>query len=111
MALLAACEIVGGEPLAWLHDVPVAARVRWGKGTVTAIGFGGLFNDANMGFHWLPDPEPAVRDRYEVLYGLLRRVTAHAGRRATEALTGRCTVQRPHLHSYCTGVPMNYEKH
>jgi hypothetical protein len=72
VTLLAACEIDGGEPLAWLNEVPVSARVQCGKGTVTAIGFGGLFNDANMGFHWLPDPEPVVRERYEVLYGLLR---------------------------------------
>jgi hypothetical protein len=70
--LLAACEIQGGEPLAWLGEMPVAARARYGEGTVTAIGFAPLFNDANMGHHWLPEPDPEVRQRYEVLYGLLR---------------------------------------
>ena len=43
-----------------------------GKGSVTAIGFAHLFIDASMGFHWLPEPEAEVRDRYDVLYGLLR---------------------------------------
>ena len=71
--LAEACEISGGEPLAWLGETPVAAQARHGQGTVTAVGFGSLFNDENMGFHWLPEPEPAVRERYEVLYGLLRR--------------------------------------
>jgi hypothetical protein len=72
MSLIAACEIRGGEPIAWLGDLPVAARANYGQGTVTAVGFAGLFNDAGMGFHWLPEPAPEVRDRYEVLYGLLR---------------------------------------
>ena len=71
--LAAACEISGGEPLAWLGETPVAAQARHGLGKVTAVGFGSLFNDENMGFHWLPEPEPAVRERYEVLYGLLHR--------------------------------------
>jgi hypothetical protein len=70
--LQASCEIKGGEPLAWLGKTPVAARTQYGKGEVTAIGFGSLFNDANMGFHWLPEPEPETLQRYEVLYGLLR---------------------------------------
>jgi len=71
--LAAACEISGGEPLAWLGETPVAAQAQHGKGRVTAVGFGSLFDDENMGFHWLPEPESAVRERYEVLYGLLRR--------------------------------------
>jgi hypothetical protein len=71
------CEIQGGEPLATLDGRPVAAQVREGKGTVTAIGFGGLFNDAAMGFHWLPEPEPDVRQRYDVLYSLLRASLPH----------------------------------
>jgi len=25
-----------------------------------------------MGEHWMIDPEPAVKDRYDVLFGLLR---------------------------------------
>lgn len=80
VSMLAACEIMGGEPLAWLHDVPVAARVRYGKGWVTAVGFAGLFNDGNMGFHWLPEPEADVLARYEVLYGLLRAALPNTSR-------------------------------
>jgi hypothetical protein len=70
--LQASCEITGGQPFAWLAETPVAARVEYGRGTVTAVGCGGLFNDAGMGFHWLPEPEAEVRDRYEALYGFLR---------------------------------------
>ena len=70
--LQATCTIEGGTPLAWLGNVPAAAQVRYGKGLVTAIGFGGLFNDANMGFHWLSPPEEQTLQRYEVLYAILR---------------------------------------
>ena len=70
--LQTACEITGGQPLAWLADNPVAASSQFGKGRITAVGFAPLFIDANMGFHWLPEPEEQVRDRYEVLYALLR---------------------------------------
>ena len=46
-------------------------RPPW-QGDVTAIGFGSLFNDASMGTHWLPEPEPDTLKRYEVLYAILR---------------------------------------
>ena len=70
--LEASCEITGGKPLAWLGETPVAASARYGNGTVTAIGFGDLFNDASMGLHWLPEPDAETRQRYDVLYALLR---------------------------------------
>jgi hypothetical protein len=70
--MLASKGIVGGEPVAWWNDHVVAARIRHGQGMVTAIGFGSLFNDAAMGFHWLPEPEEATLERYEALYALLR---------------------------------------
>ena len=70
--LSASCRISGGETLAWFGDMPVAARVRYGKGTVTAVGFGALFNDTSMGQHWLPEPSPEIVQRYEALYVLLR---------------------------------------
>ena len=50
----------------------MAASADFGQGTVTAIGFGGLFNDANMGFHWLAEPDADTLARYELLYALLR---------------------------------------
>lgn len=70
--LQATCEIVGGEPLAKWGEVVTAARVPFGQGTVTAIGFGSLFNDASMGYHWLQEPDETQLQRYEILYALLR---------------------------------------
>ena len=70
--LQAACEIQGGQPLALWGQVPIAARIRFGEGWVTAIGFGSLFNDASMGYHWLEPPDETQLERYEILYALLR---------------------------------------
>jgi hypothetical protein len=70
--LLASCRIDGGQAIAAIGETPVAAQVRYGRGLVTAVGFGSLFNDAAMGTHWLPEPEPDTLLRYRVLYGLLR---------------------------------------
>ncbi len=72
LELLMSCEIQGGQPLARVGSIPAAAQVRYGQGLVTALGFGSLFNDAAMGFHWLPEPDQATRQRYAVLYDLLR---------------------------------------
>ncbi len=66
------CVISGGTPIALWGKNSVAASMRFGKGTVTAIGFGSLFNDANMGYHWLADPDKELLQRYETLYALLR---------------------------------------
>jgi len=71
-ALQASCEVQGGEPLAFWGDVPTAARIQFGEGWVTAVGFGSLFNDAGMGFHWLEEPDEVRTERYEILYALLR---------------------------------------
>ena len=70
--LVASCEISGGQTLATWGPIAVAAQAQFGAGTVTAIGFGSLFNDAAMGYHWLPEPNKELLERYEVLYGLLR---------------------------------------
>jgi len=80
--LLASSRIDGGEPIAAIGETPVAAQVQHGRGLVTAIGFGSLFNDAAMGTHWLPEPEPDTLLRYEVLYGLLRAALPHKLRAA-----------------------------
>ena len=69
---LSTCEISGGTPLATWNGKVAAARVAFGKGTVTAVGFGSLFNDGAMGFHWLVEPEPDTMARYDALYTLLR---------------------------------------
>jgi hypothetical protein len=72
LELSACCSVTGGETIAWVGEVPVAAQVRHGAGTVTAVGFGSLFNDGAMGTHWLPEPPPETLSVYEVLYHLLR---------------------------------------
>ncbi len=71
-ALQMTCRITGGEPIAQWNDLPAATRLSYGKGSVTVIGFGSLFNDAAMGFHWLAEPDQDVLKRYESLYALLR---------------------------------------
>jgi hypothetical protein len=71
--LSASCGINGGEPIAVVGPVSTAAQVRYGEGLVTAVGFGSLFNDGTMGYHWLPEPTPETLRVYEVLYHLLRR--------------------------------------
>jgi hypothetical protein len=73
----ASCGIGGGEPLAQWGETVVAATTRYGEGTVTAIGCGSLFNDGNMGFHWLAEPDADTLARYEVLYALLRKALPH----------------------------------
>ena len=67
-----ACEISGGQPLAKLDKLPVAALVRHGKGSVMAVGFGSLWNDTRMGETWMAEPDATVKARYDVLFGLLR---------------------------------------
>ena len=88
------CKITGGEPLAWLGDMPVAARVRYGEGTVTAIGFGSLFNDASMGQHWLPEPSAEVVQRYDVLYVLLRFTRHNSVNHSSARMTGHAQLIR-----------------
>ncbi len=47
-----ACEVVGGQAVARIGQLPVAAAVRHGRGSVLAIGFGSLWNDTGMGETW-----------------------------------------------------------
>jgi hypothetical protein len=37
-----------------------------------AVGFGSLWNDTRMGETWMLEPDPAVKARYNILFGLLR---------------------------------------
>jgi len=80
-----ACKVTGGEPIARLGTapvVPVAAVARFDNGdkhgTVMAIGFGSVFNDANMGGGWMQQPtadelfESNTYVRYNVQFALLR---------------------------------------
>jgi len=64
-------EIVGGRPIGKLDKMTVAAVAKHGKGSVMAIGFGSLWNDKRMGEHWMLEPNPTVKARYDVLFALL----------------------------------------
>jgi hypothetical protein len=67
-----AWQVSGGKPIAALGQLPVAATAVFGRGSVTAIGFGSLWNDQRMGGDWGRQPSPEVEARYRVLFGLLR---------------------------------------
>ena len=67
-----ACEVTGGEPFAFVNGKPVGATLKFGKGSVTAIGFGVRFNDLNMGVTGDVVPDEKLREVYEVEYRLLR---------------------------------------
>jgi hypothetical protein len=66
-----ASRIKGGDPIAWVDDVAVAAQVRRGEGSITVFAFGYIFRDASMGVHWMPDPSEETRALYDILYALL----------------------------------------
>jgi hypothetical protein len=65
-------ELAGGEVVARVGDHPVAIRTRYRKGTVMAVGFASLLDDAGMGTNWNIPPDDATRLRYELLFALLR---------------------------------------
>ncbi|MBN2294826.1 MAG: DUF4350 domain-containing protein, partial [Pirellulales bacterium] len=66
----AAWSVSGGEPLMQIDGTPVVARVQFGKGTVTVVGFATSFNDAAMGGTWLQEPDEAMIEHYKLLFGL-----------------------------------------
>lgn len=81
----ASFEVSGGQAFLWVNDTPVAARTRYGKGSVMAVGFGAVLNDTAMGGHWMLEPNADQLARYRLLYALLRslmtgRPVAMAGR-------------------------------
>ncbi len=67
-----ACETTGGQPVVKLGPYAVAVVARRGKGSVMAVGFGSLWNDTRMGETWMQEPSATVRDRYNLLFGLVR---------------------------------------
>jgi hypothetical protein len=67
----ATCQVEGGEPFMWVGETAVAATARYGDGTVTAIGFGALMNNAGMGGTWISEPGPAQRLVYNLVFELL----------------------------------------
>jgi hypothetical protein len=73
------CEISGGVPFAFVNNRPVGATLKFGKGSVTAIGFGARFNDLNMGVTGDVVPDEKLREVYEVEYRLLRSLVEGPG--------------------------------
>lgn len=69
-----ALEVSGGYPLCRVGKRAVAAWIRHGKGTVTVIGFGTRFADANMGFTDQAEPTPEVRSVHDFELALLRAI-------------------------------------
>jgi len=65
-------EVSGGKAVARFGQRPVGAMADFGQGRVMALGFARMFNDTNLGGHWMLDVKGDVRKRYEVLYALLR---------------------------------------
>jgi len=75
----ASFEVAGGhEVLATMAGRPVAATVHFGRGTVTAVGFGSRFADANMGVTGDVVPGDELSKVYELQYGLLRHIVGQA---------------------------------
>ena len=70
--LEAVCEIQGGTPVLWVNATPVAAQTRYGQGSVMAIGFGSLFNDATMGSTWMTEPDAEMLTRFDLLFSVVR---------------------------------------
>jgi len=68
------CEIKGGQAIASVTDVPVIARARHGKGTVTVVGFGTRFADAYMGVTGDVVPDDELRKVFDVQFAILRDI-------------------------------------
>jgi hypothetical protein len=67
-----AFQVTGGQALVKLENIPIAAATKFKKGSVIAIGFGSLWNDTQMGGHWMLEPDATVKGRYDLLFALLR---------------------------------------
>jgi hypothetical protein len=78
VAVTSAYEIKGGEPLFWIEDKPVAARIGHGKGGVTVVGFGSRFTDTNMGVTGDVVPDAALRSVYDLEFHLLKALVSNS---------------------------------
>lgn len=70
------CEIEGGEPILSVVNVPVAARVRHGKGTVTVIGFGSRFADTYMGVTGDVVPDDELRKVFDLQFAIFKAIVS-----------------------------------
>ena len=79
------CQIEGGRPILWAvrsgtpygENVPIAATVRHGKGTVTVIGFGSRFADAYMGVTGDVVPDDELRKVFDVQFLMLKTIISN----------------------------------
>lgn len=90
-----ACEITGGEAIARINGKPVAAVTHPGKGTVMVVGFGNLFNDRNMGYTWMVDPNAEIKQRFNVFYALVRSLLENKPLQPTKEAFGNKTPTVP----------------
>ncbi len=74
ISVTGASTVKGGEPFAWVEDRPVAAHLTFGDGSVTVIGFGSRFTDANMGVTGDVVPDEELKRVYGVEFALLRGI-------------------------------------
>jgi len=72
-----ACEVSGGDPVAYLGTTPVGAVARCKQGTVMALGFGAAFQDAQMSVWNMHPPAEMLFEshtylRYNLQFALLK---------------------------------------
>jgi hypothetical protein len=70
------CEVKGGEPVALVMNVPVITKVRYGKGTVMAVGFSSRFADAYMGVTGDVVPDDSLRKVFDVQFAILKDIVS-----------------------------------
>jgi hypothetical protein len=70
----AAYRVAGGTPVVSLDGTTVAATVRHGQGSVTAVGFASRFADARMGVTGDVVPDAELRHVYDLEFTLLRDI-------------------------------------
>ncbi|MFX0202141.1 MAG: hypothetical protein ACFFCW_39015, partial [Candidatus Hodarchaeota archaeon] len=68
------CEIKGGQAIASVTNIPVIARARYGRGTVTVVGFGSRFADAYMGVTGDVVPDNELRKVFDVQFAIFRDI-------------------------------------
>jgi hypothetical protein len=64
--------VEGGEPIMSVQDIPIAARARHGKGTVTVVGFGSRFADAYMGVTGDVVPDENLRKVFDLQFSIVK---------------------------------------
>ena len=70
------CEIKGAEPVAQVMNVPVISRIRYGRGTVTVVGFSSRFADAYMGITGDVVPSDELRKVFDLQFAILRDIVS-----------------------------------